>query len=135
MAKIRDYNIEMEEGCTVDGRDVSEDGKKLDQATYRNVPNTIVMRDNTGYADVLVPAALKLNTPRQFTFHGDIDATAIFDGTQNVFFEVRVKDDSHKHNDIYYTKDEMDAIVKTLSVDGHIHAVIRSRRRNTILPL
>lgn len=126
MARIRGQNIEMEDGRTVDGRDVSEDGKKLDQATYKNIPNTLVLRDNTGFSDVLVSNALKLNTARKFSFFGDADGSVLFDGTQDVYFEVRIRDDSHSHNKLYYTKDEMDNIVGTLSVDGHIHAIIRS---------
>lgn len=124
--KIINHNIIMEEGKTVDGRDVSEDGKKLDQSTYKKVPNTLVLRDNTGYADVLVSAALKLNIPRKFTFFGDIDASILFDGTQDVFIEVRVRDDSHTHNEDYYTKKEINIKLETLSIQGHEHALIRS---------
>lgn len=124
--KIINHNIIMEDGKTVDGRDVSEDGKKLDQATYKKVPNTLVLRDNTGYSDVLSSAALKLNTPRKFTFFGDVDASILFDGTQDVFVEVRVRDDSHSHNSEYYTKGEIDIKLAPVTVKGHEHALIRS---------
>jgi len=116
----------MEEGKTVDGRDVSSDGDKLDLATYKKIPNTLVLRDNTGYADLLTSSTLKLNSLRKFTFFGDVDGTTLFDGTQDVFIEIRVRDDSHTHNEIYYTKTELDTKLSKLSITGHSHSILRS---------
>ena len=126
MAKFRNNNIEMLPGKTVDGRDVSEDGKKLDNATSQGVPNTLVSRDNTNHTNVISSQTQRLEIPREILFVGDITGSYIFDGSEDIQTHITVKDNSHHHDLQYYTKSEMDATIGTLSVGDHKHAILRN---------
>lgn len=99
----------MEPGKTVDGRDLSEDGKLLDTATSARNPYSIVRRDHLGRADLIASRADVLHTPRTFTFTGDVSGSCIFDGSEDVKVNLTLTYTEPKDQ---YTKTEIDSLVK-----------------------
>ena len=129
--KVKQKNIEMEDLATVDGRDVSEDGKKLDKSTYARTPNTLVERDEHCFSDLTAARAAILHTPRKIEFTGGIIGEFIFDGGSDVIVPINVQSTgaySHNHNDLYYTRAEIDNIASqiTPTFSNHDHAVLRN---------
>lgn len=102
----------MESGKTVDGRDLSEDGKILDDATSSRIPNTLVKRNENNFADVTVSTANKLTTPRKITFQGAVSGALMFDGSEDVKVNLTQVDTDGNE---YYTKAEFDEILKNPS--------------------
>jgi len=123
--KVKNNNIIMESGATVDGRVVSEDGKKLDAATFKNISNTLVMRNSLGKADLTVTSSDKLSTPREIRLDGDVTGNILFDGSSDVTIETTIQDDSHLHDTRYYTINQIDQRFADYSPGSHKHAYIR----------
>lgn len=107
--KVQNQNILMEPGKTVDGRDLSEDGKLLDTATSARDPYSLVRRDHIGRADLIASRADVLHTPRKITFTGDVIGSFNFDGSEDI--KVNLTQNTPNENKIY-TKSEVDALVK-----------------------
>ena len=107
-------NIEVEEGGLVAGRDLVRDGQMLDNATYLNVPDTIVKRDNTGFAELYVTKAQTLITPRRIALVGDVTGSAMFDGSQSINIKTSISTYEHNHDDLYYRKDYIDSLKQNL---------------------
>lgn len=61
-----------------------------------------------------VTAATKLSVARNLQLGGDLSGSVSFDGTGDVTINAQVINDSHDHNQTYYTKDEIDGIVTGL---------------------
>lgn len=124
--KVNDGNIVLETGKTVDGRDLSEDGKILDQATHDNLPNTLVKRNYDGTVDVKSSESDKLVTARNIELTGDVIGEAYFDGSSDIQIETVIHTFSHEHNSLYYQQQQVDALVADKADYDHTHSYIRT---------
>lgn len=103
--KVLNKDILMEEHAKVDGRDLSKDGKVLDDATSQNIPATLVKRDNAGFSALTVSEAEKLKSKRRISLVGDITGSAYFDGTSSINIQTRY---INNRLDNYYPKPYID---------------------------
>ena len=81
--------------------------------------------------DGIALSSQRLSAERTLMFSGDVQGEGLFNGTKNVNFELRVKDNSHIHDARYYNETEMDDKIAT--IDASIDDVIDTHYNQTVM--
>lgn len=90
-----------------------------------NITNgtTVVKKSEHAVTADSADSATQLSAAKTISLTGDASGSVAFDGTKDVSIAVTVADDSHTHDNRYYTETEIDTKLSGKSDTGHTHTI------------